>query len=248
MQDIYHLTKTELETLIGLAVSKAVSKINPQESKRKPQESKRKSQDQKRKPSPVIAEQKKVYDELRSEYRRINLIDDSVSDESIRKQVKEGVLPYYPRYSDALVEYSRRRSEADPEHARKAKARVDNMMKERAEKAKTKSQSSSETSSVISEPAPKKKVLKVAKAKTQPSEPSIDTSEPKKKRVAKKIPEYEITEVNQTDDPQEFNRILKINNQTYAMNSLNHVATVDAEWVGIWDGEKIVECEQPDEE
>lgn len=210
----------------------------------------------KRKPHAVIEEQKAVYAEMKAAYRTENDISDETKDEDIRKMAKEGKLPKYPTYPDALKEYSRRRAENDPEHARKTQKRREELdqilIKRRAERKTKGSSKSSDTTSVVtadesdsaSESAP-----------APPPAPAPAAEKPKKKiTLAKSVknpppPNHEIMIASETDDPEEYNKILKTDGKTYAMNGMNHVATTDGDWIGIWDpiSCKINECPQPEE-
>ena len=204
----------------------------------------------KRKPHAVIEEQKAVYAEMKAAYRTEHGISDETTDEAIRKMAKEGKLPSYPSYPDALKEYSRRRAEKDPEHARKAKAYRDRLDAKQAQKKEQKvSDKSSDATSVVTDaPAPAPEPV-VAPTQDKPKK-KISLGKNVKKDAPPPPPAYEIIVANETDDPEEYNKLLKIDGKTYAMNAKNHVATTDAEWVGIWDpvAHKITECDPPEDD
>ncbi len=222
----------------------------------------------KRKPHAVIEEQKKVYAEMKAVYRAEHKISDDISDDDVRKMVKDGKLSErYPTYPDALKEHSRRRSENDPEHAKKAKnyrERVDQMqIKKRAEreskKSGKKSEASSDISSVVSAedapaPAPAPVPAPVQDTPQEKPKPKVVVKNPKKP-VKTAPPPHEITTLIETDDPAEWSKMLTYEGKKYAMNGKNHLALMseneneDADWVGIWDpiNCKINYCDPPED-
>jgi hypothetical protein len=219
-------------------------------------------------------ERKKIYEEMQNSYFAANPSAEGIDPKEIRKMAKEGKLPPFPTYPQALKEHSRRMSEKDPEHAKKAQAYRERVDAKQAEKKKDKgSNKTSETSSIASgnEAAPE---IFTADSPIPPSPPTpapvpapapAPAAEEKKARGRpKKIassapapapaqaePQPEITITTATSDPEEFNMKLKMpDNKTYLLNSKNWVLdTENMEWVGIYDpSKKTIDTNAPEPE
>lgn len=210
----------------------------------------------KRKPHAVIEEQKKVYADMKAKYRADHGIGDDTDDAAIRKMVKDGTLSDpYPSYPDALKEYSRIRSQTDPEHEKKAKAYRDRIDAKQALKKETKkSTKTSEASSVVTADE-----TEVAAPAPAPVVEDKKSTKPKKINITVKKnqpPPYEITTISESDDPNEWNKMLTLDGKKYAMNGMNHLCQMsedgsgDADWVGIWNPvtHKIEYCDPPEDE
>ena len=209
----------------------------------------------------ALNEQRMVlYQEMKDTYFVQNPAAAGKTPEEVRKLAKEGKLPPFPTYPQALKELSRRMSEADPEHAKKAKAYRDSVDKKQAEKKKNSSKNS-DTSSVVSgsaeELSAEEVVTEVVTADSPPApapapvpapapapaaeEKKAVRGRPKKmKTVAESGPK--VTVRHPSDDPEFFNMDLEADGKVYQLNGLNWVLTKDDEptWVGLWVPEKKV--------
>ena len=200
-------------------------------------------------------ERKKVYEEMQASYFEANPSAVGMEPSEIRKLAKEGKMPPFPTYPQALKEHSRRMSEADPEHAKKAKARRDALDAKQAEK---KSSKNSETSSVASAPpaANAEVVAEVVEASAEnsplpPPPPTLAAApapapEEKKPRgrpkkvkteAAPSKPEPSVRVKFASEDPEEFNMELSIGAEKFLLNGQNWVITEEQDWVGLWNPE-----------
>jgi hypothetical protein len=192
-------------------------------------------------------ERKKVYAEMQASYFEANPSAAGMEPAEVRKLAKEGKLPPFPTYPQALKEHSRRMSEADPEHAKKAKARRDALDAKQAEKKS--SSKNSETASVASEtqeevtaevitessPLPPAPPMVSAAPAPAPSEEKKVRGRPKKVKTAEVTkPEPEVKVKFASEDSEEFNMELKIGAEKFLMNGENWVITEDQSWVGLW--------------
>lgn len=205
-----------------------------------------------------------LYQEMKDAYFVQNPAAAGKTPEEVRKLAKEGKLPPFPTYPQALKELSRRMSEADPEHAKKAKAYRDAVDKKQAEKKKNSSKNS-ETSSVASGPSElvAELVAEVVTADSPPApapapapvveeEKKAVRGRPKKVKTATESNTGpKITVREPSDDPEFFNMDLEADGKVYQLNGLNWVLTKDDEptWVGLWIPEKkVIDFNAPEPE
>jgi hypothetical protein len=205
-------------------------------------------------------ERKKVYEEMQASYFEANPSAVGMEPAEIRKLAKEGKMPPFPTYPQALKEHSRRMSEADPEHAKKSKARREALDALQAERKKEKTSSkNSETSSVASAPSDDKSEV-VAEVVTSDSPipppptaapapapaPAPATEEKKSRGRPKKVKTAEVApaksepivkKVFESTDSEEFNMELQIGDEKLLLNGENWVITKDQTWVGLWNPE-----------
>jgi hypothetical protein len=211
-------------------------------------------------------ERKKVYAEMQASYFEANPSAAGMDPVEIRKMAKEGKMPPFPTYPQALKEHSKRMSEADPEHAKKAKARRDALDAKQAEK---KSSKNSETSSVASEPEVTTEVVRddspvpapppapasvtVTAPVTAPVTVTAPASvgEKKSRGRPKKVKTTEskpiVTTNFESSDSEEFNMGLQIGEENFLLNGENWVITKNQDWVGLWNsGSKTLDRSAPE--
>lgn len=205
-------------------------------------------------------ERKKVYAEMQASYFEANPSAVGIEPTEIRKMAKEGKMPPFPTYPQALKEHSKRMSEADPEHAKKAKARRDALDAKQAEK---KSSKDSETASVASDeheheheqdleeksevateliqsdsplpPMPPAALVIAAPPPAPASEEKKTRGRPKKVKTAEVTKTEPIVKTNfESTDSEEFNMELQIGDEKFLLNGENWVITKDQSWVGLW--------------
>jgi hypothetical protein len=186
-------------------------------------------------------ERKKVYVEMQASYFEANPSAAGIDPVEIRKMAKEGKMPPFPTYPQALKEHSKRMSEADPEHAAKAKARRDALDAKQAEKKS--SSKNSETESVASAASEEKaEVIAEVIKNDSPLPPPPPASEEKKVRGRpKKVKTAEVTKTEpivktifESSDSEEFNMELQIGEEKFLLNGENWVITKNQDWVGLW--------------
>jgi hypothetical protein len=189
-------------------------------------------------------ERKKVYADMQVSYFEANPSAAGMDPVEVRKLAKEGKLPPFPTYPQALKEHSRRMSEADPEHAKKAKARRDALDAKQAEKKS--SSKNSETASVASETQPEvtTEVVKDESPVPSPPPPPPAAEEkkvrgrPKKVKTAAPAKAEPIVKTNfESSDSEEFNMELQIGDEKFLLNGENWVITKNQDWVGLWNPE-----------
>lgn len=223
-------------------------------------------------------ERKKIYEEMQIAYFEANPSAEGMDPKEIRKMAKEGKLPPFPTYPQALKEHSRRMRAADPEHDKKAEARRMALDAKQAETKKEKGskKGSDDTSSIVSgnteaaseiitgeedahnsplpptppkAPAPAPAPAPTAEEKKQRGRPRKIASAPAPAPAPE--PQPEITVTSQTSDPEEFNMSLKMpDGKTYLLNSKNWVLDSGSmEWVGIYDSsKKTIDTDAPEPE
>ena len=263
-----------LKDSVGIAAPKASSKKSSTSRSKKEKD----PNAPKRALNPKIAaqneERKTIYEEMQSSYFKANPSAEGMDPKEIRKMAKEGKLPPFPTYPQALKEHSRRMRAADPEHDKKAQAYRDRIDAKQAETKKEKgSKKGSETSSIASGNAEDTaaEIVTADDAPNSPLPPSPPTPPPapapsaeekKPRGRPKKIatapapapapePQPEITVTVQTSDPEEFNMNLKMpDGKTYLLNSKNWVLdSASMEWVGIYDSaKKSIDTNAPEPE
>ena len=184
-------------------------------------------------------ERKLVYQDMQASYFEANPSAAGMDPVEVRKLAKEGKLPPFPTYPQALKEHSKRMSEADPEHAKKAKARRDALDAKQAEK-KSKS---SETSSVVSDTEVTTEVVK-DDSPLPPLPPAVTLPVTEEKKVRGRPKKVKTAEVSKTEpivktnfessDSEEFNMELQIGDEKFLLNGENWVITKNQDWVGLW--------------
>ena len=258
-----------LKDSVGIAAQKTSSKKSSTSRSKKEKD----PNAPKRPLNPKIAaqneERKTIYEEMQSAYFKKNPSAASLDPKEIRKMAKEGKLPPFPTYPQALKEHSRRMRAADPEHDKKAQAYRDRIDAKQAETKKEKgSKKSSEASSIASgNSEAAAEIVTADDAPNSPLPPSPPTPAPapaaeekKPRGRPKKIasapapapePQPEITVTAQTSDPEEFNMNLKMpDGKTYLLNAKNWVLDSGSmEWVGIYDSaKKSIDTNAPEPE
>jgi hypothetical protein len=262
-----------LKDSVGIAAPKTSSKTSRAKKVKDPNAPKRAL-------NPKIAaqnqERKKIYEEMQEHYFMENPSAEGMDPKEIRKMAKEGKLPPFPTYPQALKEHSRRMRAADPEHDKKAQAYRDRIDAKQAETKKEKgSKKTSEASSIASgnsetaaeiitedaaaaSPLPPSPPPPPAPAQAPAPAPAAEEKKPrgrpKKMTIASapapaSEPQPEITVTSQTSDPEEFNMNLKMpDGKTYLLNAKNWVlSSEDQEWAGIYDpAKKMIDTNAPE--
>jgi hypothetical protein len=214
-----------------------------------------------------------IYKEMQDSYFAANPSTLGMDPKEIRKMAKEGKLPPFPTYPQALKEHSRRMGEKDPEHAKKSQARRVALDALQAERKKEKgSKKTSEASSVVSGPSEAAEAVEEtaeniatpspptppAPAPAPPPAPVAEPAEKKTRGRPKKVapasapiePQPEIIINSKSDDPEEFNMTLKMpDGKSYLLNSKNWLLDSQQEWAGIYDPKtKTVDTNAPEPE
>jgi hypothetical protein len=146
--------------------------------------------------------------EMRKGWEDANPSFASLKKDDLKKAVAEGLVLKRPSLPDALKEHSRRMRAVAPLHDKKAQFRRDALDLLQTEL--------------------KPAWIASGKKGSEPSEWGA-RQELKRRRA---VSEPKITLVN---DPEFFDKILEINGNKFALNSLNWVIDGNKEWVGLWD-------------
>jgi hypothetical protein len=137
----------------------------------------------------------------------------SMDKDELKKAVALGLVPKRPSLPDALKEHSRRMRAVAPLHDKKAQFRRDALDLLQTEL----------------------KPVWIASGKKGREPSEWFARQELKRRRAQSEPK-----ITQVTDPEIFDKILEINGNKFALNSLNWVIDGNKEWVGLWDPVKKV--------
>ena len=160
-----------------------------------------------------------IFAEMKSAWSAANPSAATLEPKELKERIKKGEFPPLPTFPEALKEHSRRMRVLAPLHDQKAQFRRD-----------------------------AKDLLKgellpawIAGGKIG-REPSLWIAKQELQR-RRALSEPKITVIS---DPEVFDKILEINGNKFALNSLNWVIDGSKEWVGLWDPvKKVIDTTAP---